>query len=442
MSSVKSEPLNAERALKVLGWGYALDRLDHFEEHFQRWVREHGVKTLDEFKATLQRHPDYIRELVEQVVIKESYFFRHPEDFELLEQSVMPALLARKQQLNVLSIGCAAGEEPYSLAMLFAAKGWLQQTNIYAVDVSLTAIQQAQQGVYSDWAMREPCALSVYGRFFKTVEPKRYQIVDELKQQVTFLTGNVQQLSIALAKAEAPQQFDLILFRNVLIYFDHDTVAQVADALHQHLTDQGVMILGPSDPIHEFTPPLGLKQQGDKLYLVKQALETKTQQQAPTAPAVTDQFTTCKPKAVVERKVKEPERHFAELEPLVDQLLHSGYAQEAQEEAEKYVAQHPLDANGRRLLGLLYLQFGQRDQAKRQLKKALYLQQGDPFILLTLGQIANAERNDQVALAYLRRALQQLQRLEDQGQTEASHDQLVRTVTRTLRIIEARGERK
>lgn len=205
--------------------------------------------------------------LAELLTNNESYFFRDREQLNLLKDSIFPQIIQRKRQqgnltLRVWSAGCSTGQEPYSLAIILREilpdiDSW--NLSIFGTDIDLGALNQARAGLYSDWSFRntEPKIKQLY---FDEVRgslvvlrqglsdpiAKNYQINPIIRQMVTFQRVN-------LLTDQFPQMFsgiqeiDLIVCRNVFIYFGLSTIAEILDKFYHTLRPSGYLLVGHSE---------------------------------------------------------------------------------------------------------------------------------------------------------------------------------------------------
>lgn len=173
----------------------------------------------------------------------ETYFFRDHGQFDLLRQSLLPELIERRRHtktLRIWSAGCASGEEPYSLAILLdillpEPDGWTIQ--IIGSDISSAALAKARQARYGPWSFRQVPAELRQGYFRQ--EGAEWRLHERIRCMVSFRAMN-------LIDAPFPdgdlQDMDLILCRNVFIYFDSDTIAVVANKLAASLSEGGYLM--------------------------------------------------------------------------------------------------------------------------------------------------------------------------------------------------------
>lgn len=187
--------------------------------------------------------------LCEALTVQESFFFREPSRLELLREHVLPAIRERGSHLRAWSAGCARGEEAYTLSMLLTEAGFAGRHDVLGTDLSPAAVASARSGTYGRWAVRglDEKTLSTY---FEG-GPGALRVGERFRTRVDFVQHN-------LLDPLPPDrgQFDLILCRNVLIYFTPEAVRRAAEALTAALAPGGWLLLGISDPPLEGVPGL------------------------------------------------------------------------------------------------------------------------------------------------------------------------------------------
>lgn len=183
--------------------------------------------------------PDF-EALVDQVVVPESWMLRDPAVFTEALRFVQARLAARPQrQVSILSVPCAGGEEPYSMALVLAQAGIpAARCRIDAVDLSQAAIARARTGCFTRNAFRG-ADLAFRERWFTRCGDE-YQIDDALRAYVDFSQGNL----LAMGARADLAQYDLIFCRNLLIYFDAPTRTRAARAIAALLADDGLLLSG------------------------------------------------------------------------------------------------------------------------------------------------------------------------------------------------------
>jgi chemotaxis protein methyltransferase CheR len=175
-----------------------------------------------------------VEALVERSLVAETLFWRHPEQLEALRELAF----GREGPLRLWSAGCASGEEPYSLAMALAEAGRAGRGDlILATDLSPRLLARGRAGRYGAWALRRmPEALR---RRWLVGEPPEVEVRDELRTPVTFARHNL------VADPPPPTAFDVVVCRNVLIYFDPVVAAEVLYKLLGATRPGGLLVLGP-----------------------------------------------------------------------------------------------------------------------------------------------------------------------------------------------------
>ncbi|QEH31895.1 putative biofilm formation methyltransferase WspC [Aquisphaera giovannonii] len=207
-------------------------------------MAERGVADADRYVELLERSEEEAQALVEVVVIPESWFFRDDAPFRLFREHARAGWVAQpgRAPLRAMSIPCAGGEEPYSLAIAMAEVGLPPERHrLDAVDVSLRRLDAAREGVYSANAFRGG-DLAYRDRYFRR-HPRGFEIDPALRGRVRFLGGSI--LDPALLKHEPP--YDVIFCRNLLIYLGDAARAAAMATLDRLLAADGLLVIGHAD---------------------------------------------------------------------------------------------------------------------------------------------------------------------------------------------------
>lgn len=175
------------------------------------------------------------RALIGALTVGESYFFR---ELEPLERALADVVAARREQrrLTIWSAGCATGEEPYTLAML-APRDW--QVTILGTDVDVDALDAARAGVYGDWALRDTPEWA-RAAHFRPLADRRFELSRQIRAMVAFAPLNI-------ATDSFPGPLDLIVCRNVLMYFTAAARERAVRRLQAALAPGGRLVLSPLD---------------------------------------------------------------------------------------------------------------------------------------------------------------------------------------------------
>ena len=204
-----------------------------------------AVEDFAAYQSHLEVHPGEFEDLLNTVLINVTSFFRDPDAWEVLRTEVVPAIIARTEEgraIRVWSVGCASGEEPYSLAMLFAEQMGMQafceRVKIYATDLDEEALRAARHATYSPREV-ESVPAPLLERYFERTS-NHYVFHRDLRKCVIFGRHNVVR--------DAPiSRIDLLVCRNLLIYLEGDTQDVVLPRLHYALTGDGYLFLGKAE---------------------------------------------------------------------------------------------------------------------------------------------------------------------------------------------------
>lgn len=224
-----------------------------------RRMRELGIKHYAQYYGEVSGGVHGMVEwsiLVDRLVVKETSFFRHRDSTEFVRRFLQNRInnQSLRDSFEVWSLGCATGEEPYSLAMVindcFELAGLDPYYGITATDISLPALQFAREGIYPKRKL-EPIAAAEQARYFKAKESVResYQVTDKLRDRVCFSHGNV------LKVADMPRvKMDVIFCQNVLIYFRRWRRREILNELATRLKPGGVLMIGLGEVV-DWTHP-------------------------------------------------------------------------------------------------------------------------------------------------------------------------------------------
>jgi chemotaxis protein methyltransferase WspC len=208
----------------------------------ERCMRAQQIQDFAAYWRLLQQDTAAVQQLIETVVVPETWFFRDRSPFEFLVTQVQSRRSSRTTPLKILSVPCSTGEEPYSIAIALLQAGIpTTQFHIDAIDISPKNIQQAIAGIYPPFSFRND-DVELKATYF-TPRDGNHQIHDRVKRLVQFQVGNILQPQTWPIGAS----YDMIFCRNLLIYFDHDTRQQVLSRLNQLLQPTGVLFVGHAE---------------------------------------------------------------------------------------------------------------------------------------------------------------------------------------------------
>jgi chemotaxis protein methyltransferase WspC len=191
------------------------------------------IKNTDAYLSLLVEGSDELDELVEEVVVPETWFFRNIAPFDSL---------ASCSPLRILSLPCSTGEEPYSVAMTLLNMGLKEnEFQIDAQDISKRSLRKARRAIYGKHSFREDSKIIIEQYFRKTRSGQ--QLLPIVRDRVTFIRSNIIKEMII----PEPEYYDVIFCRNLLIYFDRNTQKEVLEKLHFMLKPGGTLFVGHAE---------------------------------------------------------------------------------------------------------------------------------------------------------------------------------------------------
>jgi chemotaxis protein methyltransferase CheR len=231
------------------GLVFRASRRSALEAGLVKAMRRANVPEPMGYLGRLDAEPELLDDLVGEITVGETYFFREPAQFAVIREEILPALMRGRspdRRLRMWSAGCASGEEPYSLAILVRELGLGPHTHIIATDVSRAALATASRGRYTRWSLRGVPEDVVQAYFTPT--GSGFELAPALRAAVDFRYLNLAGDTYP-SLSTGVWGMDLIVCRNVLIYFDAETIARVARRLIDSLSEDGWLLLGASDPM-------------------------------------------------------------------------------------------------------------------------------------------------------------------------------------------------
>lgn len=378
-------------------------------------IRATDSDSEDAYAGLLQASSAEMSALVEEVVVPETWFFRHEEAFRLMCRHIGSDWRTRfpDRIWNILSIPCSTGEEAYSIAMALMDHGLPpEQFRIDAVDVSRLALARARHAVYGNNSFRGGDQ-RFRQRYFTQTETG-YALKPEVRQSVRFHQGNILNHEFM----RTLPSFDIIFCRNLLIYLDRQSRERTVKLLADMLNGDGLLFVGHAetgliwkdmfDSVHHpmafayrhriNTEPLASRAEKrlparKKAYIpakapLRQARRQITPAAEPGAPTAT-------------------ERPSGPSLESVSRLADRGHVEEARRQCEAYLQQHGASAQAYFLLGLISDIQGNKEKARASFRKALYMEPDHYETLIHLALLLE-QAGDHHAARHLRSRIQQL----------------------------------
>jgi len=214
-------------------------------------MREHRFDNLDQLvtKLVTGSSPALTEQVIEALLNNETFFFRDKLPFDLLMGGPLKRIEAAKaaeRKIAIWSVGCSTGQEAYSIAMTFAEqevrwRGWTIE--IVGTDISRSAIARAREGKYSQFEVQRGLPVMQMVRWFNEQGAGEWQIAQKLRHAVRFEVRNI------VERPPEPKQFDMILCRNVLLYFAPDMRRLAFSRMADAVTPCGALMLGAAETV-------------------------------------------------------------------------------------------------------------------------------------------------------------------------------------------------
>lgn len=199
-----------------------------------------GYKNFVDFFNALDKDRDLLNEFLDRMTINVSEFYRNGKRWEVLQNKIFPKLLQSNKNLKIWSAACSTGEEPYSLAMVLSNHLPLSQIKIQATDLDENVIQKAKLGLYPERSLAEVPS-DMKAKYFMQ-EGQFYKVSEDIKRTVTFKKHN-------LLKDHYENNYDLIVCRNVMIYFTEEAKDQIYMNFSKSLRPGGILFVGSTEQI-------------------------------------------------------------------------------------------------------------------------------------------------------------------------------------------------
>ena len=415
-----------ELLLSTCGFGFANDRERTLQEALAQ--RMALGASAEEYLATLRSDPAELERLVELLTVKETYFLREPEHLDLLVDTLVPERRAEHPgPVRILCAGCSTGEEPYSLAMLLQDRTGLEGMILTGVDLDASAIAKARQATYGRHSFRgmDP---DFEARHFEDADPLHKRVKAAVRGQVTFAQLNL----LSPSYPASLDQQDIILYRNVSIYFPRPVQEGIFRHLAALLKPGGYLLVGATETLFLDLGILSLIER-NALYLFRKGPSAKPQDPrrnrrrpvSRTAPAAEPGFRSPKDPlaealacarsrldgqalAILDGLLEQDPGHIQALALKASVLLAGERPGEARPVAEAALALDPCCLEPHLILGLIAHHQGDDLAAVKRFREAIYLEATCWFayytqaeILFAMGERSRARTGYKAALRLL-----------------------------------------
>ena len=219
--------------------------LDYYKEkqmkrRINSLIAKNGYNNYDSYLTAIRDNNRMYEEFINYLTINVSEFYRNPEQWQVLETHIIPQLIEKSTNIKIWSSACSTGDEPYTLVMVLNKFLQLEKIKVLASDIDKLALEKARIGSYNQKSVEKLPAEYLEKFFVKTGDT--YAVKDKVKKCVQFRRIN-------LLKDEYPQGCNLILCRNVLIYFTEKAKNLIYKKFNRSLVEGGTLFVGSTEQI-------------------------------------------------------------------------------------------------------------------------------------------------------------------------------------------------
>lgn len=223
------------------------------ENRLTRVLQEKNMNSFEEYLKliTYSANGSELARLFDAVTTNETYFFREPHQLSVLVDEIIPGVIRKMQRapsIKVWSAACSSGEEPYTISILLREKpSLLKEVQIFGSDLSQGVLESARRAVFNSYSVRNVPPQHLKKYFSESGQA--YILNEEVKKTVSFMRANL----IDSREMKQMQGMDIIVCRNVLIYFDTRSKQKAVSHLYDNLKPGGYLIIGSSESLHNVT---------------------------------------------------------------------------------------------------------------------------------------------------------------------------------------------
>jgi chemotaxis protein methyltransferase CheR len=229
-----------EAASRLCGNDLSLYKSKQMDRRIHSLMNIWGVSDYDEYLTILQTDPQRYQEFVKKLTINVSEFFRNPDRFMELWERIMPELLKKPGKIKIWSAGCSNGSEPYSVAIILHELCASTRAEILATDIDQVVLDKAKKGVYLQNEIKSMPPDLIKKHFRQ--EGEAFYLKENIKERVVFKKHN-------LLKDPFEKDLDLIICRNVVIYFTEQAKNDLYIKFNQSLRMGGYFLVGGTEPL-------------------------------------------------------------------------------------------------------------------------------------------------------------------------------------------------
>ncbi|OPY75385.1 MAG: Chemotaxis protein methyltransferase Cher2 [Syntrophorhabdus sp. PtaU1.Bin058] len=363
---------------------------------------------------------EQIEILASHLTVGETYFFREKNTFETLEHSMLPGLIDTRRKtdkrLRFWSAGCSTGEEAYSLAILIDRlipdlRDW--NVTIIATDINAFALRKAGEGIYSDWSFRDTPPF-FKDKYFERVKENRYRLLPGIRKMVTFSYLNLSE-DVYPSLQNNTNALDVILCRNVLMYFAPDYIRRTVERFYRSLVEGGFLIVSPVETSQVYYSQYATVRFRDSIFYKKDTLKEKQGYRVEKHVEKTISLPPAqKVKYGISKKLPHTKRYDLPKKPAVqvltpneeaDALYRKGFYREAEERLGPIVSNGRSSPEALVLYTKILANQGKLADAFRWCEKAVSADRSNAYLHYLLAVILEEQRRFEDAKVSLKRAI-------------------------------------
>jgi len=406
-----SHDLIAQRLKEAMGLHAPTVGMMTVSSAINRRMRECEIDTDKQYLSLIISSSEEMKELIETVLIPETWFFRENQPYKY----ILEYFKDKHSKVNILSIPCSTGEEPYSIAMMLMDNNInVDAFSIDAVDIGENNIAKAKKGLYRKNSFRAD-DLSFVDKYFHK-QDNLFNLAGFVKNKVNFHCDNVLSDSFDLGE----NHYDIVFCRNLLIYFDAETQLKMFLTINKILKPKGLLVLGHAETIQYskdlFVPAINSR---SYVYVKKTNLEKSLPHlQKTRRNNLSQSFSTSESERTLIRpfsETRKQENNYTKEEPIQStinteslevafNLADEGKLEDALRICNTFIKNHTDSSKAYYLTGIIYDTKGDVDKADESLHKAIYLDPKNIEALIHLSLIAEQRGNHEEATRFRQRA--------------------------------------
>ncbi len=363
-------------------FGFGIDKSlrNRLLEYIHKRCKELKI-SLGDFFILLENEKDSEEwnKLIDELTINESYFFRIPQHFEFLSKIIVE-LVEKKEKINILSEGCCTGEEPYTIAIVLKenlSPEALKKIEILGTDVNRKNLAMAKEGIFSKRKVSF-CPENIKNKYF-TFKNNKYYLSNEIKKMCIFKYHNLLDYNYLNYFGK---KFDIIFFRNVMIYFKKDTNIKIMEEMYKLLEEDGYLFTGASESLWGINDDFIVDYYKDTFYYRKKESIKKEKEKKKIPSSKFEGISIIKRDSISSKLPDKTQGSIKTILPALPQkedelrelakLIENGNFLEFEKKMEKFKGEI-LDKNIIFLKGLYYFRTDNISQAIREFKKLTFL---------------------------------------------------------------------